>query len=83
MAVKIRLKRTGSKRRPFYRIVVMDSRAPRDGRPIEEVGRYSPVMPVEQCVTVALDRIEYWKGHGAQMTETVRSLLKRAARNAN
>lgn len=81
MAVKIRLKRTGSRKRPFYRIVVMDSRAPRDGRPIEEVGHYSPVLPTEQCVTVALDRIEYWRGQGAQMTETVRSLIKRVVRN--
>ncbi len=75
MAVKIRLARHGAKKRPYYRIVVSDSRKPRDGRFIEEVGRYNP------CVSPALvqfdkERVDYWMGVGAQPTDTVERLWK-------
>ena len=75
--VKIRLRRMGAKKRPFYRIVVADSRSPRDGRSIEEVGTYNPLTdPAE--VTVKVDRVQEWIKNGAQPTETVRALLKKA-----
>lgn len=79
MSVRIRLKRTGARKRPFYRIVVMDSRSPRDGRPIEEVGHYSMMLPKQERIHVAFDRVEYWTSKGAQVSETVRNLLKRKA----
>jgi len=67
----------GAKKRPFYRIVVADSRSPRDGRSIEEVGTYNPLTdPAE--VTVKVDRVQEWIKNGAQPTETVRALLKKA-----
>lgn len=59
-----------------------DSRTPRDGRPIEEIGHYSPVLPNEPRVMIALDRVEYWLGQGAELTETVRSLVKRVKKDA-
>ena len=73
MAVKIRLARHGAKKRPYYRIVVADSRKPRDGRFIEEVGRYNP------CVTPSMvkfdkERVDYWMSNGAQPTDTVARL---------
>ena len=75
--VKIRLRRMGAKRAPFYRIVVADSRYPRDGRFIEEIGTYNPVVsPAELKVDV--DRAQAWIKTGAQPTETVRDLLKKA-----
>ena len=75
--VKIRLRRMGAKKAPFYRIVVADSRYPRDGRFIEEIGTYNPVMnPAELKVDV--DRAQAWIKTGAQPTETVRDLLKKA-----
>ena len=75
--VKIRLRRMGAKKRPFYRIVVADSRSPRDGRSIEEVGTYNPLTdPAE--ITVKVDRVQEWIKNGAQPTETVRALLKKA-----
>ena len=75
--VKIRLRRMGAKKRPFYRIVVADSRSPRDGRSIEEVGTYNPLTdPAE--ITVKADRVQEWIKNGAQPTETVRALLKKA-----
>ena len=75
--VKIRLRRMGAKKAPFYRIVVADSRYPRDGRFIEEIGIYNPVSnPVELKVDV--DRAQAWIKTGAQPTETVRDLLKKA-----
>ncbi len=77
MSVKIRLKRIGAKKRPYYRIVVMDSRKPRDGRAIEEVGFYHPVEMKEEQVSVKEDRIREWLSRGAQPTHTVRRLLKR------
>ena len=75
--VKIRLRRMGTKKAPFYRIVVADSRYPRDGRFIEEIGTYNPVVaPAELKVDV--DRAQAWIKTGAQPTETVRDLLKKA-----
>ena len=75
--VKIRLRRMGAKKAPFYRIVVADSRYPRDGRFIEEIGIYNPtVNPTELKVDV--DRAQAWIKTGAQPTETVRDLLKKA-----
>ena len=75
--VKIRLRRMGAKKAPFYRVVVADSRYPRDGRFIEEIGFYNPtVNPTELKVDV--DRAQAWIKTGAQPTETVRDLLKKA-----
>ena len=75
--VKIRLRRMGAKKAPFYRIVVADSRYPRDGRFIEEIGTYNPgVHPADLKVDV--DRAQAWIKTGAQPTETVRDLLKKA-----
>ncbi len=77
MAVKIRLKRVGAKKAPHYRIVVADSRSPRDGKFIEEIGHYNPnTDPAE--VVVDNDRAKTWMKNGAQPTETVRSLLKKS-----
>ena len=77
MAVKIRLKRLGSKKAPFYRIVVADSRYPRDGRFIEEIGTYNPLKePTE--LKVDAERAQQWIKDGAQPTDTVRTLLKKA-----
>ncbi|HYR02478.1 MAG TPA: 30S ribosomal protein S16 [Syntrophobacteria bacterium] len=75
MGVRIRLSRMGSKKRPFYRIVVADSRAPRDGRFVEVIGTYNPrTEPVE--VQVDPERLQTWLEQGAEPTDTVRSLLK-------
>ncbi len=75
--VKIRLRRMGAKKAPFYRIVVADSRYPRDGRFIEEIGYYNPVTaPAE--LNVDVERAQAWIKTGAQPTETVRDLLKKA-----
>lgn len=74
MAVKIRLRRMGAKKAPFYRIVVADSRCPRDGRFIEEIGTYDPMAEGEN-IKVDLERAKYWISNGAQPTETVRGLL--------
>lgn len=76
MAVKIRLRRMGAKKAPFYRIVVADSRYPRDGRFIEEIGTYNPVVnPVE--VKVDAEKAKQWIANGAQPTDTVKALLKK------
>lgn len=75
--VKIRLRRMGAKKNPYYRIVVSDSRSPRDGRCIEEIGTYDPLTD-PASVTVNSDRAKYWISCGAQPTDTVRSLLKKA-----
>ena len=75
--VKIRLRRMGAKKNPFYRIVVAESRAPRDGRCIEELGYYDPLAEGEQ-IKVDLERAKYWIDNGAQPTDTVRGLLKKA-----
>ena len=77
MAVKIRLRRMGAKKAPFYRVVVADSRYPRDGRFIEEIGTYNPLTePAE--IKVDSERALTWIKNGAQPTDTVKNLLKRA-----
>jgi len=75
VAVKIRLKRMGKIRAPFYRVVVMDSRAKRDGRAIEEIGKYHPTEE-PSVIDINSDRAQYWLGQGAQPTEAVAALLK-------
>ena len=76
MAVKIRLRRMGAKKAPFYRIVVAESRSPRDGRFIEEIGYYNPLTnPAE--VKVDADKAKDWIAKGAQPTDTVKALLKK------
>ena len=75
--VKIRLRRMGAKKAPYYRIVVADSRSPRDGRFIEEVGTYDPMADGEK-LKVNQERVAYWIANGAQPTDTVRGLLKKA-----
>ena len=77
MAVKIRLRRAGRKKAPTYRIVVADSRAPRDGKFIEIIGQYAP-RTGEQALNLKNDRVNYWLDSGAQPTDTVRSLLRKA-----
>ena len=77
MAVKIRLKRMGAKKAPFYRIVVSDSRSPRDGRFIEEIGTYNPLKDPGEIV-VDKERAAYRIGCGAQPSDTVRALLKKS-----
>ena len=74
--VKIRLRRMGAKKAPYYRIVVADSRCPRDGRSIEEIGTYDPMADGEK-IKVNMERAKYWIANGAQPTDTVRGLLKK------
>ena len=74
--VKIRLRRVGAKKAPFYRIVVADSRSPRDGRFIEEIGTYDP-MADSGKIKVDMERAKYWIANGAQPTDTVRGLMKK------
>ncbi|MBQ2774586.1 MAG: 30S ribosomal protein S16 [Clostridia bacterium] len=77
MAVKIRLRRMGAKKAPFYRIVVADSRYPRDGRFIEEIGTYNPITdPAE--IKVDADKAKQWIANGAQPTDTVKDILKKS-----
>ena len=77
MAVKIRLTRLGSKKAPFYRVVVADSRFPRDGRFVEEIGQYNPLTePAE--IKIDAEKAQQWLKNGAQPTDTVKSLLKKA-----
>jgi small subunit ribosomal protein S16 len=77
--VRIRLRREGAKNRPYYRIVVADSRSPRNGKFIELIGTYDPLKD-GQNYSVDLDRAEYWIQHGAQPSETVASILKKTRR---
>ena len=77
MAVKIRLARHGSKKRPYYRVVVADSRSPRDGRLIEEVGRYNP-LTTPKMINLDLEKIVEWQAKGAQLTDAVAALVKAA-----
>jgi len=77
LSVKIRLKRLGTKKRPYYRIVVMDSREPRDGRSLEEVGFYHPIEVEEKQLMIKEDRINEWLQKGAKPSHTVKKLLKR------
>ena len=88
MSLKIRLARAGAKKRPYYRIVVADSRMPRDGRYIEKIGTYNPLLPKDaQRVTLLEERVQHWLGVGAQPTDRVLRFLdaagirKRDARN--
>ena len=74
--VKIRLRRMGAKKAPYYRIVVADSRCPRDGRFIEEIGMYDPEKETGK-LTVDMERVQYWISNGAQPSDTVRGLLKK------
>lgn len=76
MAVKIRLKRMGAKKAPFYRVVVADSRAPRDGRFIDQVGTYNPNLD-PAAVKFDAEAVKKWMANGAQPTDTVRALLKK------
>ncbi len=80
MAMKIRLARGGSKKRPFYRIVAADSRMPRDGRFIEKLGTYNPLLAKdnEERVKMNVERIQYWLGEGAQPTDRIARMLEAA-----
>ena len=81
MAVKIRLARHGAKKAPYYRVVVADARCPRDGKFIEEVGRYNPcVDPI--MVKLDLEKVDQWMSNGAQPTETVERLIEAARKDA-
>ncbi len=77
MSVRIRLKRFGTKKRPFYRIVVMDSRTPRDGRVLEEIGLYHPIEKADKQVSVDQAKVQSWMAHGATPSNTVKQLLNR------
>lgn len=81
MAVKIRLARHGAKKRPYYRVVVADARAPRDGRLIEEVGRYNPLTD-PSTIQFDLEKIDAWIAKGAQPTDTVKRLIEVARKDA-
>ena len=76
MAVSIRLRREGTKNRPYYKVVVADRRSPRDGKFIEMIGTYDPKIPGRNS-TLKIDRVEYWISKGAQPSDTVRSLIKK------
>ena len=76
MAVSIRLRREGTKNRPYYKVVVADKRSPRDGKFIEIIGTYDPKKP-DRNSTLEIDRVEYWISKGAQPSDTVRSLIKK------
>ena len=75
--VKIRLRRMGAKKAPYYRIIVADSRSPRDGRCLEEIGTYDP-LTVPATITVDAEKAQQWIKNGAQPTDTVKALLKKA-----
>ena len=89
MSLRIRLSRAGAKKRPFYRIVVADSRSPRDGRYIEKIGTYNPLLPRDSAdrINIDTDRVKHWLSHGALPTDRVlrfldaEGLMKREARN--
>ena len=82
MAVKIRLARHGAKKRPYYRVVVQDSRKPRDGKCIEEIGTFMPVEAEEKQVKIDLERANYWIGVGAQPTDIVAKLMNIQAKQS-
>lgn len=75
--VKIRLKKFGTKKRPYYRIIVQDSRKPRDGTTIEEIGIYHPIEVQEKQISFNAERVQYWLSVGAQPTHTVRKILNK------
>jgi len=81
MAVKIRLRRMGAKKAPFYRVVVADSRSPRDGRFIEEIGYYNPVAKPEAEIKIDADKAAAWLGNGTQPTDIVKKLFVKAGIN--
>jgi small subunit ribosomal protein S16 len=83
MAVAIRLRREGSKNRPFYRLVVADKKTRRDGRFIEILGTYNPTSPLEKNYDINVDRAEYWVGVGAQPSQTAKSLIRKARKWAD
>ena len=80
MSIKIRLARSGSKKRPFYRIVAADSRMPRDGRFLERLGTYNPLLPKdsEDRIKLDMDRVQHWLGRGAQPTDRISRFLESA-----
>ena len=81
--VVIRLARGGAKKRPFYNVVVADSRSRRDGRFIERVGFYNPIATAkEEALRLSIDRITFWQERGAKLSDTVAGLMKRSARPA-
>jgi len=80
MAVKIRLRRIGAKKAPFYRVVVADSRYPREGRFIEEIGTYNPLTEPAQ-INIDAEKVQKWIKNGAQPTDIVRKLLKKSGIN--
>lgn len=77
MAVKIRLRRMGAHKKPFYRVVVADSRSPRDGRCIEEIGYFNPMVEPAQ-IKLDMEKVEKWIKNGAQPTDRVKSIIKQA-----
>jgi len=81
MAVRIRMKRIGAKNNPVFRIVVADNRSPRDGKFIEQIGRYEPLKKGDNFV-LDYERAKYWIGKGAQPTDTVASFVRKCARSA-
>ena len=81
MAVSIRLRREGAKNRPYYKVVVADSRSPRDGKFIEIIGTYDPKIPGHNS-SLNVERVEYWISKGAQPSDTVRSLIKKTKKQA-
>ena len=81
MAVRVRLKRFGTKNRQQFRIVVADVKMPRDGRFIEEIGYYNPV-PIDEEIVIKQERLDYWVQHGAQMSDKIKGILKRARKKA-
>ncbi len=81
MSVKIRLKRVGAKNAPYYRVVVADSRSPRDGKFIEEIGSYQPMKSGDNC-QMNLERAKYWVSKGAQPSDTVASFIKKLSKAA-
>lgn len=82
MATRLRLTRKGSKKRPFYRLVAVDSEAKRDGKALEYLGYYNPMVEPND-IKIELEKVKRWMDHGAQPSETVRSLLKRAGYYSN
>jgi len=77
MSARIRLKKFGTKKRPYYRIVVMDSRAPRDGKTIEELGYYHPIEAEDKQIVFNAEKIKSWIQNGATVSDTVRSILNK------
>jgi len=77
VSVKIRLKKFGAKARPFYRIVIMDTRAPRDSRTIDEIGLYHPIETEDKQIRIDEEKAKLWLSRGAQPSDTVRSLLNK------